>query len=288
MCLFRHSPGKSQDCPALLVACLRGKDGPWKQSLLSAWQSRKRSKPSTPTDVHKVLGEAAQMMHDCPEWNRNVGRNVLHHSGWRAFLQQQGIVRKVTVSRRPGVFVIAGHRYSVATPTELSRKHIEHLKKVGSAIVQAKAPKTIDEWSKAVQEMTDKAEVPSLQADSYGWQWLLRARLVSLMRHQNIKRLAWPRNLKINQFAALFPDQKEHLVRIQQGHTLMADLVQQLKFDGPIELLTMYLCLFLSNHLSKCSPEWLREHRAELIRKRSLYQKKHGLAPHPIVLCTQL
>ena len=88
--------------PALLVACLRGKDRPWKQALLAAWRAQRSCK----VDAGDVLRDAATRMsnRNMAVWTLNVGRNVSHHSGWLAMLQQKGIVKKL----RPGRSKVRG------------------------------------------------------------------------------------------------------------------------------------------------------------------------------------
>ena len=124
--------------PALLVACLRGKDRPWKQALLAAW----RAKRSCTVDAGDVLRDAATCMsnRNCAVWTLNVGRNMSHHSGWLAMLQQKGIVLqpgrskvrgKLPASRRL-VFGVSGtSQYVIRPSTALSRRAIANMTVVG-------------------------------------------------------------------------------------------------------------------------------------------------------------
>ena len=91
----------------------------------------------------------------------------------------------------------------------------------------------------------------------------------------------------IADLAGAFPDQKKWLQKLAPpGAVKLSELTDVLRYDGPIELLTMCLCLFLGGGMAKFSPAWLDQHQAQLIRQREQYTASEGLPPHCFVLCS--
>ena len=86
----------------------------------------------------------------------------------------------------------------------------------------------------------------------------------------------------------VFPDHGDHLRALARADEHVADVMRDIGYDGPVELFTMYCCMFAAKEVSailRDRPEaWLREHRAALRRLRSQYAAKHGQQPNVAVL----
>ena len=281
--------------PALLVACLRGKDRPWKQALLAAWRAQRSGK----VDAGDVLRDAATRMsnRNMAMWTLNVGRNVSHHSGRLAMLQQKGIVKKLRPGRskvrgklsasRRLVFGVGGtNQYVVQPSTALSRRAIANMTVVGQVLLDMQAPRTLRDWQQVVRLATQRVGTAERQ-NPYMWPWLSRVRLLTLLRSAGTRKVTAGADTLIADLAGAFPDQKKWLQKLAPpGAVKLSELTDVLCYDGPVELLTMYLCLFLGGGMDKFSPAWLDQHRAPLIRRREQYTASEGLPPHCFVLCS--
>ena len=305
------------------LGCLFARQGwPLEEAV---WKSRRscvpRRRPDVPkstssTDVVQILRQTAIEMQgqDCSIWTHNVGRNVCHHSGWAAFLRQKGIIKKAHTKCKKGitikVFKEANAKHKQGVTTKAFKKgnsrhqqvmrvnlqsgafticrrtnlhSIDRLSVVGDLLLKMSPPKTVRQWIQNFNDISEAAP-PVEVKNRYMWSWVVRAWMICDMRTANLKRLQWDQDLTVGDLGHAFPDQKGHLLRLAVG-TKVADLVNELGYDGPIELLTMYLCLFLGKGMSKYSPEWLQKHRSELITAREVYGHKHQQAPHCNVLC---
>ena len=68
----------------------------------------------------------------------------------------------------------------------------------------------------------------------------------------------------------------------------VSDVVREIEYDGPIELLTMYCCMFAAKEVSAIldarGESWLRDLRAALRRLRRRYAAKYNQQPHAAVV----
>ena len=282
-----------------------GKDRPWKRALHVVWRSKSRSSVvSGPDNSCDVLRDAAICMgdQDCSVWSVNVGRSVSHHSGWLSLLQRRVILKKVR-SKNGGVpkrrSSVCGSRrlylgsgqscYAIAmssTPTTI--RALGQMAAVGKVLLSLKAPRNIQDWLRSVQVASESVSEAE-RRNGYLWPWLLRIRLLTLMRNDGIKRLASGEGTLLSDLLGAFPDQKGWLQKLAPpGAHTVSELTESLNYDGPLELLTMYMCLFLGRGMKQFSPAWIDMHRAELIQKRELYAATHALPPHCFVLCSMV
>ena len=279
-----------QDNPALLVASLRGKEGPWKDGMWSSWKNQGPGvSSSTAPSTAAMLGSTARAMQNADRevWAANVGRSVSHHSGWLPHLQQIGVLKKVPGAHKPKSSIkIGGYAYTVAKVSKRVLSRMDEMADIGSNLHHLKIPRTWSSWKEAVQEANDMkpTKVPS---KSYNWPWLVRAHLISSMRSKGIQKLSWCReSLTIEDIGTAFPDQKQHVMHLSES-MLVSDLMKDLHYDGPLELLTMYLCFFCSKAMGKYPAEWLVANRQGLIRTREAYYERTGLHPHCALLCKE-
>lgn len=283
-----------KQCPALFVASLRGKELPWYEALQKAWRQLKGVSRSGVTksavsyhDVATVLQGAARLMVGVNRkaFVENLGRNVSHHSGWLPFLLQKGLLRKWGgSSRRSGVLHFGGSgHYTIAPITATVLSKIQAMGATGQTLLNLAAPRTIQDWDAAV--LKAKQDAPKSETSAqYVWPWLVRATLISAMRNSGVERLQCHRNATVSELSGLFPDQKQHLTRFAKTSDTITELTGNLAYDGPVELLTMYLCFFCSREMASVCPDKLERSQAELIRKREGYVNTHGLAPHAYIL----
>jgi len=86
----------------------------------------------------------------------------------------------------------------------------------------------------------------------------------------------------------MFPDHGNHLQAIAHADESVSVVVRDIGYDGPIELLTMYCCMFAVKEVSAIldvrGESWLRDHRAALRRLRRRYAAKYNQQPHAAVL----
>ena len=89
-------------------------------------------------------------------------------------------------------------------------------------------------------------------AESYGWKWLVRSYLLTEMRVAGIKKLQVSSTDTLSDLMAGFPDQCEWLSMLQRvikpgskpTGIKVRDLVHELNYKDPIEMLTCDLCIF--------------------------------------------
>ena len=292
------------DQPALLTACLRGKDGPWKEALLESWRAAKlrrsgvsafRGSPAAFT--YGVLRSTAIAMakKDTTLWQGNLGKGVSHHSGWLPFLQASaGILRKVAGgrSRSSGVVLNLGGggeqgRYRVLAFTPTIAEKLEVLHVIGTVLRTLSAPTSCEQWeqarAEAAKQMRDQGAAKHTK-NPYLWPWLLRSRLVALMRTAGIKQLKWKNDMQTSELRGMFPDQRQHLTRLFPGVPSVKRIFKEVSYTGPVELFTMYTCLFCSDSLAPFAVDTIWAERKRLAHARLQYFAKHTLQPHPLTL----
>ena len=86
----------------------------------------------------------------------------------------------------------------------------------------------------------------------------------------------------------VFPDHGDHLRAIARADERMSDVLRSMDYDGPVELFTMYCCMFAGKEVSAIldarGESWLRDHCAALRRLRWQYSAKYNQEPHAAVL----
>ena len=291
-----------KQCPALLVASLLGKELPWYSAIQDAWSQRtsgtacrrsgvRRSGVAesavTDREVAEILQAAARLMVGVNRkvFVQNLGRNVSHHSGWLPFLLQRRLLKKRRGRPRGSGFLHFGGegRYTVAPITSLVLSKVRAMSATGQVLLNLPAPRTMSEWRTSLQTTTQQA-TKSETSRKYQWPFLVRAALISKMRVSRVGQLECPRSLTVGALRGMFPDQKAHLTRFCKPSDTVAQLRKTLAYDGPLELLTMFLCFFCSRRMGNVSPESLQQSRSKLIKQREIYYREHNMAPHCCVL----
>ncbi len=302
--LRRRAPELARECPALWICALRGKDGPWKTALLQAWQKRGgvcrsqlallssgtpwEAKPGAAA-MHAVLAETCRAMaHVTADtqyfWSVNVGRSVAPHSGWLPLMLYHKIIRKTaTGCLRLGA---KGERYSVILP-----KGAIATQQLGLILLSLQTPRTLREYAanaKGCCELvqTLRIRVPGLEQNSYALSWLVRTYQFVEMRASGIQRLTLRPNLSLEAFSKVFPDQSSWMAVLASSLqvSLVAALCRRLRYTGPVELLTMYACLFADAALQKYDADSLVRLAGSVRRVRNACELQNGYEGHPAVI----
>ena len=86
----------------------------------------------------------------------------------------------------------------------------------------------------------------------------------------------------------VFPDHGDHLRALSRADERVSDVLRSMDYDGPVELFTMYCCMFAAKEVSAIldarGESWLRDHCAALRRLRRQYSAKYNQEPHVAVL----
>ena len=106
----QQNPTMVTECPVLYILLLRGKDGPWHESIANEFKKLTREQSNTlsmvTSSVPSEKSKACNLLYDTlvrvalaikdwdrKAWSKNVGRNVSSHSGWLAVLRTHGIIK---------------------------------------------------------------------------------------------------------------------------------------------------------------------------------------------------
>ena len=127
----------------------------------------------------------------------------------------------------------------------------------------------------------------------YTMSWLIRSHLYAELRCRGIT-LAMHKDVTIREFSASFPDAcswteayayatstKKQSVR-DSGFQKVADLVKELQFTHPSELLTCFFCIFGHEAVLNTSTQYLEDHH-EALRAHRL-QNTANVEMHPSTL----
>jgi hypothetical protein len=115
--------------------------------------------------------------------------------------------------------------------------------------------------------------------------------IIGAMRRQGIEKLKLL-NCSVDDLAKGCPDQSHHIVRFGIGHATAYGMLNDMSYDGPPELFSMYCCLFSDPVVAKfldAKPEaWAMGNILNLRRARKDYEARWGQTPHPAVLLQSL
>ena len=247
--------------------------------------------------LQNVCKDMANVQEETALWATHVGKNVHHHSGWLPMVQASLHVlgkaaeegRQGSRVQRSGVLVlgVGAAKYS---PMEFN-KHFERswviYGAVGGALRLLQVPRTCREWKQGVEHATRLARdagASTWTRNPYLWPWLLRSYLLRVARLEGVDRMEVDQDLTVDDIQGMCPDQNAWARRFAPHTMKVQDMFDATGYDGPPELFTMYACLFMSCAEKKVDPDWVWQHRAEMIRKRTEFEQEHGLAPHPLEL----
>jgi hypothetical protein len=227
--------------------------------------------------------------HDRSFWMSEVNRGVSHHSGWLPLLLRGGFLKKC---KRGKLQFSGSGRYSVVP---FKKSHVGVLRSMGTmcAIVQGHSvPRTLAEWAALVKAITIEARKRGAMpqpANRYTFLWFLRTYWIAEMRLQS--KTAWLQCKKTDQsrvLAQAFPDSSGWLPRLTVRYELsVLALTRLLRYDGPLEYLTMFLCVLGCKELMSLS-DGAVERLCALRPKRSDAQNKNGEPFHPATVARRV
>ena len=169
-------------------------------------------------------------------------------------------------------------------------RKMRELTKLGTVLLKLAVPKSCQEYRATVCDARVQAMANKLHTrvrTPYLWPWLLRSYLVMTMRKKGIKALSRNyKQLRVQHVLDAWPDQKLSWTTAVPGETSVKAIFRALKYDGPLELFTMFYCLFNAGGVERFDVDIVWKLRRELVRAREAYTKKHKLTPHPLVLLT--
>jgi hypothetical protein len=155
----------------------------------------------------------------------------------------------------------------------------------------ANPPRTTAEWEQRSQDINHKLKAlktPFLAgADTYVQRWVVRTLQFSAMRSHGIKRLSCG-DMTCSKFGKLNPDVSGWVTRIARAFnvTALSDMVKQLGYTAPLELLSMHLCFAASPALDHYDFDVLAHKTQVLCEQQDAYRQKHGQDAIPAVLLT--
>ena len=309
--------------PAMLQFSALGKDGPWKDNLLKAFRGvAKKGKlgrdikhPCKQVAVRKrasaclvVLCKAARLMDnvDMSHWIEQCNLRVMHVMGWVTMLRQHGVLIKVNRDGQNVVHVGKQNmlKYKVASSAVEKERAISKLVRAvdaGDALdtgIMKKPPKTVaqlvDNVDMIVPELR-KIGAPLLKPSAVGKQnpycvsWTLRAINLLAMETAGIKRISG--DVSVYDFMRAFPDQGTWIQRLSRklGVTSVAALSRKLKYDSPIQLLSMYACFYSSPTLDGVNTHVSnRKALNDILDAQRKIMKMDAIPPNGLMLAKKL
>jgi hypothetical protein len=230
--------------------------------------------------ILRVAGIATERM-DTEAWMRNVGRNNSFYSGWRLMLTR---FFKILVDR--------GGQLSLPPKSGLEEIHnkLRLAHAAGQALHKSPVPRTLRDYAascQSLQPLLAKLHPPTLNPTSdYSIPWIIRSHAIAEWRARGIDRCEVPADFPIKDFVGCFPDMEGWVTKLAQTHKiiLLKKLLTLLDYSHPIELLTMYFCIFGETSLLDIHAEFLWRHAAALKALRQKLTQSTKVVPHPAVL----
>ena len=269
--------------------------GPARQELAKTWRvaDAKLSAKRRKVDSAKIWQDTMQAISDqgltdtdeWAKWTMNCGRSVAKKHGPQQLAKDSSIVR-YACGKDLRILKLSkgGLKFAFTKPEPVIVAKFEEL---GVTIAKGRAPKTIKQWNHNFSLIADACEgVPGVRGQ-YTKFWLARSALIWLMRKKNIQKLSMS-NETPDELAKGCPDQNKHILRFSKGHHTVYAMLNDLGYDGPPELFSMYCCLFADRGVMsalKGKPEaWIRQNLRALRDLRKQYKAKHVQNPYPVVL----
>jgi hypothetical protein len=231
---------------------------------------------------------------DWGTWTVNCGRTVSKKNGPHQVAKDMRIAAPKasgTLAMTRGCNEMKSAKYSLLRVTSKTRAVAAKFEALGEVASKALAPTTVSEWNEEFEKIVDHcAGVPGVRGE-YTKAWFSRSLLIGTMRRAGIQKLKLL-NCSVGELANGCPDQSRHIVRFGNGHATAYGMLNDIGYDGPPELFSMYCCLFsdplVANFLNARPDGWTRGNIFKLRRARSEYEARWGQTPHPAVLLQSL
>jgi hypothetical protein len=202
-------------------------------------------------------------------------------------------------SRKRSASETSGERRYALLPVdrEFHMEKYKELSRLASVLRGTGAPRTFTAWCAVTGSIANViGQSKSLGAlnrtTTYGYLWMIRAFLLAEMRAEGIDRLKVSADDLVSNISAAFPDASDWASQlgrlIRQTH--VKDLIQVISWKGPVELLTCFLCVLLSEpRVHHLSANRVRSLCDDLIKARSKFRKQYrGFEPHPLAMLSEV
>ena len=159
---------------------------------------------------------------------------------------------------------------------------------IADALRALSPPKTVDKWESNAQIFAAVAPTRSSGSwgdpDSYTSAWLLRAFLIPEMRAAGISSLKTSTTMKASALHTMFPDQHDWARKLARrtGQQTVVKLMATLRFDGPVELFTCWLCVIGDPSIQQLSAVEIEHMTPAIHVARQCCRDKFGYKGHPV------
>jgi hypothetical protein len=297
------------------VLSIQGKTGPFRDALLGSWQASTAYPLADGASRGKAAGlvlmGAIRSMHNQrhPTWEENTGRGNSHHSGWLALANRLHLIAcsdPVKSSSTDEVLCLGatGTRY-VLLPLGMDRVSLEldRLAEASDILMRClkEAPANPMDWLKKLEtvqlDLTGKFCLSLNLKSGYLFPWTFRNIALRVMARAGssgwpvgglgVPFSPWGSVMSLAKLGHMSPDQNSHvasLARYCSVHgrpTTVQGLCQMLGYDGRLELLSYYCCLFLDGNCIDQGPEWFAENSQLLEAELVKYHHSHQMWPCP-------
>jgi hypothetical protein len=263
-----------------------------------AWKSAapaaKRAKIDTIELMQATCGGIAELTgtDEWGTWTVNCGRTVSKKNGPHQVAKDMRIAAPrasgtLAMTRGSANAILGATKYSLLHVTGKTRAVAAKFEALGEVVSQALAPTTVTQWNVEFEKIVDHcAGVPGVQGE-YTKAWFSRSLLIGTMRRAGVKKLKLL-NCTVGELADGCPDQCRHIMRFGKGHATAYGMLNDIGYDGPPELFSMYCCLFsdpsVASYLNAKPTGWAKGNIFKLRRARIVYEARWGQTPHPAVL----
>lgn len=293
------------------VLSIQCKTGPFRTALLGSWQASTAYPLAEGASRGKAAGlillEAIRSMHNQrhPIWEENTGRGNSHHSGWLALANRFHLVASsdsVKSSSTDEVLCLgaSGNAY-VTLPLGMDRVSLElnRLAEASDILMSClkEAPTSPMAWlekMKTVKKQLTGKSCLSLNLNAgYLFPWTFRSIALRVMARAGSSGWSvwgsgvpfpdWGFAMSVAKLQDMSPDQKSHVASLARHCSLtgrpstVLGLCQMLDYDGRLELLSYYCCLFFDSNCIVQGPEWFAENRQLLEEELVKYHHSHQI-----------
>ena len=186
-------------------------------------------------------------------WMQGPGTGTSHHGGLVMWLWKS--LKMIEPKVRSGMPLLLNRRRFVIKPlTKPLRARLSKSRAFGEALLEeAKGRVTLETWNATTRVLLKATKgVPGLSPNSYRGKWAVRSWMDRCLRQRSWKGLATNRGDKVALLTKTFPDEDGHLRVLTDrapNKVTLSQFCKTLGYDGPVEHLTMWLCLLLSKPL---------------------------------------
>lgn len=292
------------------VLSVQCKTGPFRTALLGSWQASTAYPLAEGASRGKAAGlillGAIRSMHNQrhPTWEENTGRGNSHHSGWLALANRFHLVANSdpvkSTSTDEVLFLGASGSAYVTLPLGIDRVSLEldRLAEASDILMNClkEAPASPIDWLQKLktvkEDLTGKVCLSLNLKSGYLFPWTFRNIALRVMARagssgwpvwgSGVPFPHWGSAMSVAKLQDMSPDQKSHVASLARycwktgRSTTVQSLCQMLGYDGRLELLSYYCCLFFDSNCINQGSDWFAENgqllEAELVKYHNSHQ----------------